>query len=322
MSELRFREILPEPRRLWVRFRPANWPGAAGDWIELGGPALGSAGAGPLAELADDRLERLDDLVYLPPVEPGDEVARRVLAERLASAGIPVLLQEIFDPARRAASAGSPAVLDLSSLLFAGRWEELADLPSGSTVIWPWIAGLTDREEVWGPGLEQLAGTGVRSAVAVTPELEPRQRRRLAESAGPEAFADLFHRAPQSLAGFWRAARGLGLEPFPERPLPAAPRSLAVRRRVAGELALAGDLLLHSGDEVAAQSLLRSARRLDAETLDLEALVREGNLGVLAWLDRSAARVVRESLERGRSRLLSDLLAGFLPKPEAEEGEA
>jgi hypothetical protein len=188
-------------------------------------------------------------------------------------------------------------------------------------VIWPWIAGLTDREEIWGPGLARLAGAGVVCVVAVTPELEPRQRRRLAEGASPEAFADLFHRAPQSLAGFWREARGLGLDPFPVRPLPAAPRSLAVRRRVAGELALAGDLLLHAGDEVAAQSLLRSARRLDAEALDLEALVREGNLGVLAWLDRPAARVVLESLECGRSRLLSDLLAGFLPEPEAEAEE-
>lgn len=321
MSELRFREILPEPRRLWVRFHPAAWPGAEGDWIDLAGPALGSAGSGPLGELLEDRLERLDDLVYLPPVAPGAEAGRRRLAERLTSAGVPVLLQSVFDPVASSEGAASPAVLDLSSLVLAGKLAGLAGLPKGSTVIWPWIAGLTDREEIWGPGLERLAAAGVGSAVAVTPELEPRQRRRLAERAAPEAFAELFHRAPRSLAGFWREARRRGVDPFPERPLPTAPRSLAVRRRVAGELALAGDLLLHSGDEVAAQGLLRSARRLDAETLDLEALVREGNLGVLAWLDRSAARVVLESLERGRSGLLEELLAGFLPKPEAEEDD-
>jgi len=135
-------------------------------------------------------------------------------------------------------------------------------------------------------------------------------------------YAAFFHRPAAPLPPFWRALERSGLEPFLERPVPAEPRSLAVRRRVAGDLARAGDLLLVTGDEVAAQGLLLAARRLDGEALDLEALVREGNLGVLEWLDQASAAAVRESLARGRSRVLSELLARFLQDADGVEEES
>jgi hypothetical protein len=317
-GEIRFREILPEPRRLWVRACPVLWPGAEGDWIDLSGPSLGAAGSGPLGELAAERPAKLDDVVYLPPVEAPEEGPRRRLAERLENAGCPVLLQGIAGTE----GAAEPAVVDLTGWLLEGRPESLAGVWAGATTIWPWIAGLTDREDLWRPALAHLAAAQVRRVVAVAPELSPRQRRQLAERVEVQDYAAFFHRPAEPLVAFWRALAELGLEAFLDRPVPAEPRSLAVRRRVAGDLALAGDLLLlTTGDEVAAQNLLLAARRLDSESLDLEALVREGNLGLLDWLDDASTMAVLEALERGRSRVLSELLAGLLQDVASAEEE-
>ena len=104
-----------------------------------------------------------------------------------------------------------------------------------------------------------------------------------------------------------------GLEPFLSRPLPRPPVLGAGNRRIGGVLALAGELWLRLGRPVEqGQALYRAARWVDRSSYDLEALAREGNLGVLpldAGQPRDGGRVRRNGGVRRLSRLLEEYVA-------------
>ncbi|HEX5761030.1 MAG TPA: hypothetical protein VF121_17720, partial [Thermoanaerobaculia bacterium] len=60
------------------------------------------------------------------------------------------------------------------------------------------------------------------------------------------------------------------------------------------------------------EALYTAARHLDRSERDAEALAREGNLGVLPWLDALGRQVVEEALAGGEGTALGDLRAAYL----------
>ncbi len=315
-----------EPARLWIVYAPRVWPAGEAPWTDLargrprslpGGSARVTresalAASGALPELdADD----LDDLFYLPAVGPQRAASRDRWAAGLIESGTPVLIQ--LEPGSEATVPGARIVYDLLAPLLAGDIAPLSALPAGAHAVWPLIPGFTDSPELWDLGCAALARAEVACVQPLTVELAPADRRRLAELGGEAVFEILFHGAPPPERDFARCATGHGLAAFVPRPAGVGPARRLRNRRLAGDLALAGDLWLRLGRSVAAgQSLFRAARGADDTRRDLAGLAREGNLSILDWLDERSVAIVEELTTGGRSSLLESLLDEYLAAPE------
>ena len=304
----------PEPGRSWIVYVPRAWPDGAAPWTDLASgrlrvPPGGEVSAGEaLPEL--DALE-LDDVFYLPPVAADLAPARDRWAAGLIESETPVLIQ--LEPGAGTEVAAASVVYDLTSSLLAGEVGRLSTLPAGSHAVWPLISGFTDSAELCDEGCDLLAGAEVATVRPVAVELTPEASRRLVELGGDGVFEAVFHGQPPSERDFAgrAAARGLGV--FAPRPAVAGTARRVRNRRLAADLALAGDLWLRLGRSAAdGQSLLRAARGADGTRRDLAALAREGNLDVLDWLDARSVEIVAETIAAGRSPLLESLLAEYL----------
>lgn len=303
---------LPEPSRLWVRYRPRHWPGGEGLWVDLWRLGLGSRGRGSRGLPAS--LRAVDDVLYLPPVDESLRAERRRLAGDCAQGGVPVLVQEVAGSAPAEEGGGAPGttIWDLLAALLAEDFRALRELPEGSDAVWPLVPGVTDAAELVEAGTTALAGAGLRAVQGVVVELPARDRRRLADRGGEELFERLFHGPPPSERDFSRRVAAAGLAPFVPRPLPAGPPRLTARRRVAGELRLAAELWRRlERSEARGHALLRAARWVDGEDVDLEALVAEDNLGVAEPVDELAGRAIAAHFT-GDPSLVDELLAEYL----------
>ncbi len=303
----------PEPARLWIVYASRTWPAGTAPWTDLAAGrlrALDPRGA-DLGGLPEVDAADLDDLFYLPPVVAGLAPARDRWAAGLIESGTPVLIQ--LEPGAVTEASEARAVFDLLRPLLAGDLERLARLPAGADAVWPLIPGLTDSPELWDRGCELLARAGVAGVQPVTVELEPADRRRLVELGGEGAFGALFHGAAPSEREFARRAAGHGLSVFLGRPAAWGPARQIRNRRLAADLALAGELWLRLGRSIGGgQALFRAARGADGTGRDLTAVAREGNLGILGWLDEQAVGMVDEIVSTGRSSLLESLLEEYL----------
>jgi len=308
---------LPEPGRFWIRYVPRSWEPPERPWVNLAAGTLGEWGRTPkarpsdLAALADTPL---DDVLYVPPVPPRRAAARDEMARARLMAGTPVLVQLLpGDESTVPAVTGAAFVFDLLPALLDRDFRELRRLPAGATAVFPLLPGVTGDPALWELACRDLAAAGVRCVQALAPALTPADRRRLAERWGEEeAFEALFHREPPAERDFARLAHRHGLEPFLPRPLPRPPVLGAGNRRIAGALALAAELWLRLGKPVeAGQTLYKDARWIDRSLYDLEALAREGNLGVLP-LAAASREIVAEHAESGGSERLDRLLAEYL----------
>lgn len=307
----------PESEKLWIAYAPRIWSAGDAPWTDLAGVRLRSlhdhsgraAAASALPEL--DARE-LDDLFYMPPVSAELAVARDRWAAGLIESGTPVLIQ--LDPGSESVVAGARYVYDLLRPLLAGDVESACGkLPAGSDVVWPLIPGITDSPELWDRGCAALARAQASHVQPAVVELMPDDRRRLVELGGEDHFEALFHGGVPSDRDFIRHAAGHGLGGFVPRSVAEGTTRQARNRRLAADLALAGDLWLRLGRSVAAgQGLLRAARVADETRRDLEALAREGNLGVLDWLDERSLEMMKEMTATGRSALLDSLLNEYL----------
>jgi len=77
-----------------------------------------------------------------------------------------------------------------------------------------------------------------------------------------------------------------------------------------------GELWLRLGRlESRGQAFYRAARWVDREGHDLMVLAREGNLGVVSWLDRESRDQVEEIAVNDRSTLLEELYREYLETP-------
>jgi hypothetical protein len=324
VSEPKTASQLPEPGRFWIRYVPKAWEPPERPWTHLAAAALGDWGKGKprspdLAALAETPL---DDVLYFPPVPPRRAAARDEAARDRLMGGTPVLVQLLPGEESTVPSvAGAAFVVDLLQVLLERDLGALRRLPAGSTAVWPLLPGLTDDPALWELGCRDLATAGVRCVQALAPTLTPADRRRLAERWGGEegAFDALFHREPRAERDFARAAHRHGLAAFLPRPLPRPPVLGAANRRIGGALALAAEIWLRLGRPVeTGQALYRDARWADRTTYDLEALAREGNLGVLP-LDPLSREIVAECEEAGESERLARLLHEYLA-PEEDPG--
>ena len=355
---VRWLEQTPEPARFWIRWRPRGWPPPPHDWCDLAAGALADPGPPDVPILGVDE-ERgrpspsgssafegksqvrpasgclgplpapRDDVFWLPPVPAMLEPERLRVAERLAGAGAPVLVQAPVsgEPATGQppasalvllADAGATILFDpLPALLGSGPEAALAAVGgtaaglAGATAVWPLVAGLTDAHGDPARAAEALAAAGLAAVQPLALRLTPAQRRRLAE-AGGAAFDDLFHRPPPEERPFARAVAAAGLAPILPRPLPRPPLRGAETRRLAGLLALAGELWLRCGRAPeAGHALVRAARWADSAGYDLGALAREGNLGVVTALDGRSRELLAEAATGGEPRLVRELLAEY-----------
>ena len=323
-----WREHAPEPARLWIRWSPRRWPAAAEVALDLAERRLVWPAAAPDGgrEIATLPPPPRPDLVYLPPVPNGLEGERDALAGALAAAGMPVLAQATSASSLPEAGAGIVA-LDLTAALLAPAGSGLERLraqparPRAGGELWvvlPLLPGVTPALPQLEPWLDAVAALAPGALLLPTPELTPVDRRRLADAAGEERYEAIFHGAAPVERAVARAAARRGLALFPRRPKSAAaPPRGARNRELAAALAEAGELWLRLGrSEPEGQALLAAARHLDSTALDVAALAREGNLGVVDWLSADARRLVAECAASGTSPGVARLRAAWL----AEEG--
>jgi hypothetical protein len=309
------REQQPEPARFWIRYAPRQWPGPPGWWLDLAsgtlaGAPLQSAGGRPDSGLLQRLFDvPLDDVLYLPPV-PGELAAHRdALAARHAGRGTPVVVQLLPGDVADDLPPGVTVVVDLTPVAVAAvgggdesEKEEHAPstkrapkLASADAAAWPLLPeGLAPLSVA----LAALRGVAVPALQVVPLELDPRQLRELGEGLPEARYLALFHGGAGEVPAAVRETLDAGLRPLLTRPLPRPPLRGAGNLRLAGLLAIEGELALRLGAaEPGAQALLRAARFAERAPHDLEALAREGNLGVLPWLEGAARLLVESAVE-------------------------
>jgi len=302
----------PEPGSFWVRWAPAAWPVRSLPWLDLARGGLGSGGRRP-----PDRVPRVaggpfDDVLYLPPVAAGLAAERDDLACEHLARGTPVLVQVV--PGDPPPPAGCTVVHDLLPALLDRDLDVLAVLPREAVCAWPLLAGLTDGPELVAAGLGALAAAGAAVVQPAVPRLDAADRRRLAEGWGEgRAFEALFHGPAPDDRALAAAVAERGMAVFAPRPLPRPPLGGAAARRLAGVLALVGELWLRTGRPPSqGQAFFRSARWIDESGYDAEALVREGNLGVVGAVDPASRAVLEDAVGRdGEPAVLAELLAEY-----------
>lgn len=314
----------PEPAFFWVRYAPRNWPPAERPWYDLARGGLGArpgdrGAANPVLPLTELEGAPFDDTVWLPPVPLARDDERRRFATGWVEQGAPVLMQ--LHPGDRTAPEGVTVLYDLTPVFVEGDAAAgMADLPSGSAVLWPLIPGISDSPALWHEGCAALAAAGVAVVQGAVPSLTPADRRRLADGLGENAYRRLFHAGPAANgpggvdeAAFARAAAAAGLEVFLPRPLPTPPATGRAARHVAGALFLVAELWLRLDRPPSqGQAFFRAGRWVDESTYDPEALVREGNLGVVEVLDEASRVLIEDTVARaGRPALLDELLAEY-----------
>ncbi len=333
MTPLTLREHVAEPANFWIRHSFSHWPAPDEDRLSCD-LATGVLAAPPPAPVPDvsraaDLVCFATDVVYVPPLPVDQDVLRTRIVEAATAAGTPLLIQIVGDLPVGGTTLAVPSwrgfrdlppnatvVIDLLDSLIcrpATLREELREnrqpsLPlmpaplQDATLVWPLVTGWTDQPGVLEPAMARFAAAGARRVLARTLELDARDRRLLAEhlqSAWPEAFDAVFHGDESSpdAPAFRRAAEAAGLESRLPRPLPAPPLPprLRLARELAGHLIERGDAADAGGD-----AYYRAARFLDRDEIDIEAAAREGNLGVLPWLEEPVRQAVEQWLTARR----------------------
>lgn len=304
----RARRLRPEPARFWIALAPPAWSWQAAPWTDLAAARLGRP-TDP-ARLAPWPPAQPEDLAYLPP------------GASVPEAGAAGCLRQLL-PGQRDGGSGAWVVWDLLAALVARDLSAFDRLSPGSAV-WPLVPGLTDDRALWAEALPLLAAAGIRHVQPMTLELSPAEKRRLAAFGDEGVFEALFHGELPPERAFSRCAAQWGLRPFARRPLEALPGRRGGNRRLAGELLLAGELWLRCGrGEREGHALLRAGRWVETTGHDVPALVREGNLDVVPWLDGLSRAVLAATAGGGGGApLLAELEAEYVaPEPDAEEVE-
>ena len=340
VNPVSLREQIPEPASLWIRHSFSRWPIGDRDelWCDLATGGLLSSSPPPTGPLLDpDRaalsVRTVTDVVYVPPLAADYGPLRERIVRAAAAVGAPLVVQVVAEDVLTASTCGArflrgPAaaadwlprnavvavdlldcVLRQASVLLEEPGESRQHgLPFETaparlaTLVWPLVVGWTDQPAVLRPAMVRLAAAGARRVVPRTLDLDARSRRLLAgrlQSTWPEAFDALFHGddSPPDTEAFRTAATAAGLEHRLPRPLPARPLPPRLRRarELAGHLIELGDAATAGSD-----AYYRAARFLDGGDVDIEAAAREGNLGVLPWLEAPAREATEEWLAARR----------------------
>lgn len=305
----------PEPGRFWIAYSPRSWRCAGTPWTDLANNRLGGFQGVTIEMLPAFEVADLDDFLLLPPVMEGLENERDRLAGHLIEQRVPVLLE--LRPGESSDVAQARKIYDLLGPLLRGDLDQFKRLPAGSAAVWPLLPGLTDDPEIWDEGLGLLAAVGVSCVQPMAVELLPRERRHLAEGRDDDVFDALFHGPLPSERAFARHVDHHGLEVFMRRPPAGGTPRVENNRRIAADLALAGELWRRLGRSVSSgQSLFRAARGAESTSHHLMALAREKNLVVMEWLDAKSLAVIEEIVREGRAQLLQELMDEYLGRGE------
>jgi hypothetical protein len=308
-----WRELAPEPSALWARWIPRDWLPLDEGRADPFGDAIGSSvlqSSTALPAVAPSEPE----VTYLPPVPFESRAARDRLAAAIVESGGHALVHIDLDE-ERPVGFGETHVVDLlGPLLMEARGEPWPDSfggVRGAWVVLPLLPGVpTSGIEGWRRWLARLTAAGAAGAAPVTTSWSARERRLLAASAPESRWDAFFHAVPPSDSELAREIASAGLAALAARPEVGAPPRRSRNRRLASILlatATLGDWLGES--EAVAAELRAAARRIEASPLDVEALAREGNLGVLDWLGDEATALLAEAVRKGRSARLAELEA-------------
>lgn len=309
MSWLR---VDPSPFRGWVRWVPRSWPGARLPHFDLVCRRIvwQVAAEGPRVALPEKSPPE-PGVVYLPPVEPGDREAADELANRLAADGFALVAHGIGDRwiGGRAERWIDPvaAWLDRTAPVdWCRTWREQA---SELRVALPLVPGLTPQAGELESWIDAVAESTPAAVVAVRAELGPSDRRRLVETLGEGSFDAVFHGSALAETEVARLVAARGVPTLGSPPaVPGLPPRIARNRELACGLAEAAELALRLGSpESECAAFFAAARHLEASSLDVSALGREGNLGVLDWLAPAARELVSELLSTGSAVRLDEL---------------
>ncbi len=263
-------------------------------------------------------LEDIVDVTYLPPVGAVSNWWRQELRGRLVEAGVDPIVQ--FLPDEEIEAGGGVPVLDLTPALLPLRLGALDTVPAGIHCCWPLIPGLTSDEEICRRGLERLATAGVSGVQPMVPHLSSATRRKLGDLTNRRGYQELFHGAPLDVRAFARWANEAGLAAFVERPDCGRSGRALSNRAVATRLHLIGELIQRTGGSVdESLSFYRAGRWADRELLDIEDLVRSGNLGLVAEITLESAREIELFVKQRESPRFSKLEREYLgPEPGVE----
>jgi hypothetical protein len=153
----------------------------------------------------------------------------------------------------------------------------------------------------------------------MVPDLPAATRRRLGDLTNRRGYQELFHGAPPDVRGFSRWANEAGLEAFVERPVCGRSGRGLKNRNIATRLHLIGELIQRTGGSVdESLAFYRAGRWADRATLDIEDLIRSGNIGLVPEIGNESAREIEMFVNRLESPRLSKLEREYLgPKPGA-----
>ncbi len=300
---------LPDPGRGWIAQSPGRWQACDRTWVDLAESRLVAG----LASTSRPRLEipdAIDALVYLPPVALLHREVRDQLASALVASGATTMVQLVpgEDPID-----GTLATYDLSGPLIAGDLDRLTLVPADAWVLWPLLPGITDHESLIGEGCERLAAHGVRVVQPLAVDIPPALAQQLASGRSARVFDALFRGRPPAERPFAAIAAAHGLSVWPPRPDTGATPRIRNNRRLATTLALAAELWLRlDRPQAAGQALYRAARGVETSDLDLVAVIREGNVRVLDYVDARAADLLEEIADGDDSKLLRELRAAYV----------
>ncbi len=296
--------LTPEPSNFWVDAAARMRGDDELPWTDLRNGTVGGA-ADTVRSSAGNAVSRagrrLPSSVYLPPPRATDRASAEALIEWSTRIGAGVVAQVL------PGSGVSPSircwpVWDLLAVVLEGAWERLDTVPTGATVLWPLVTGLTDTPERIDEGLAVLERRQPQAVAVTVPRLSPKSRRRLIERAGESSFEAAFHGGGPDARPFAAACLRRGLEVSPARPHWPHQRSDRLAGDIAAELGLIAERLADRRDsEPRAQAFYRAARWFEATEHDVRGLWRDGNLGIVPWVDAEIERVVDE-LARGASR--------------------
>lgn len=302
MSKNWFEEQFPEPLRCWIVHAPRRWPGPGEWWLDLAREELREGGLG--GEATGVPLEEVDlagiaEVTYLPAVGPISNWWRQELRERLAEVRVDSIVQYL--PGEEVEAGAGVPVLDLTPALLPPNLALLDSAPAGVHCCWPLIPGLTSDESICRKGLERLAAAGVSAVQPMVPNLGSATRRRLGDMTNRRGYQELFHGAAPDVRRFASWAADCGLGTLLERPVCGRSGRGLSNRRIATRLHLIGELIQRSQGSVdESLSFYRAGRWADRQTLDIEDLVRSGNLGLIPEITDESAREI-ELLVKGQS---------------------
>lgn len=311
---MRWRSLPASPATFWVRWVLSSSPPGPERTVDLATRTLRSpAGSRRHLRRAELSLPRTLDLVLL-------EAQEESVASRLEQEGFPIL---------RRVTPGAPGgarghcLLDLADAV----WNGDRDLrrPLEATALWvlfPLFPGFDiGSGGPLGGWIERLLSLDAEAVLPFPVDLRPRERRAWAERLGEEHFEAVFHRDPAPIREVARAFARAGLSIFPELPcVERSSRRERERRELVARLAEVAFLLGEMGiSERETQELWQSARKLEESELDLAAVAREGNLGVVSWLSPAARRWIERFVTQGAEATIGAVRARFVNSSEESD---